>query len=334
MARVLDFCASPVYGRVDVVMAEVTKRERVQAALRGDMLDRPPFAFWHHFRPHGSARALADATLDFFGRFDLDIYKIMPDLPYPFPNGGISGPDHWHLLAPLAVTAGNFGRQLDTVRLVRAAVGPDVPVISTMFSPLTQVLEFAGTEGVRAAIADRPATLHGALAIVTDNLARLAAALIEGGADGIFFSVQGAGDGKLTAEQFAEYGRPYDMAVLNAASAGWLNVLHAHASHELQLASVLDYPVPVISWSDRLTGISLSRMREIAPQLTVMGGIHEHGVIGAGPAPAIEAEIADALAQTDHGRRLILAPGCSVNDDNPEQWLHAAREAIGRWADD
>jgi uroporphyrinogen decarboxylase len=311
-------------------MARITKRERVEAALRGEVLDRPPFVFWHHFRPHGSARALANATLDFFGRFDLDIYKIMPDLPYPFPNGGISGPDHWYLLAPLAVTAGNFGRQIDTVRLVRAAVGPDVPVISTMFSPLTQLMEFAGTAGVRDAIAESPATLHGALGVVTDNLTRLAAALIEAGADGIFFSVQGAGDGKLTAGQFAEYGRPYDMAVLNAASAGWLNVLHAHASHELLLESVLDYPVPVISWSDRLTGISLSRMRETAPTLTVMGGIQEHGVIGAGPASAIEAEIADALVQTDHGRRLIIAPGCSVDDDTAEEWLHAAREAAGR----
>lgn len=309
-------------------MGTMTKRERVRAALRGDRLDRPPFVFWHHFRPHGSARALAEATLDFFGRFDLDIYKIMPDLPYPFPNGGISQPDHWHLLAPLAVTAGNFGRQIETVRLVRAGVGPDVPVISTMFSPLTLLMEFASAERVRETISESSATLHGALAIVTDNLARLAAALIEAGADGIFFSVQGTGDGHFTAAQFAEYGRPYDMAVLNAAMKGWLNVLHAHAARDLLLDSVLDYPVPVISWSDRLTGISLSRMREAAPSLTLMGGINEQGVIATGPASAIEAEIADALAQTDQGRRLILAPGCSVSDDNAEEWLRAARAVV------
>lgn len=48
-------------------MARMSKRERVQGALRGADLDRPPFVFWHHFRPHGSARTLADATLDFFG---------------------------------------------------------------------------------------------------------------------------------------------------------------------------------------------------------------------------------------------------------------------------
>ena len=95
--------------------------------------------------------------------------------------------------------------------------------------------------------------------------------------------MQGAGDGKLTAGQFAEYGRPYDMAVLGAAAAGWLNVLHAHASHDLLLESVLDYPVPAISWSDRLTGISLSGMRAAAPGLTVMGGIHERNAIGTGP---------------------------------------------------
>jgi uroporphyrinogen decarboxylase len=35
----------------------------------------------------------------------------------------------------------------------------------------------------------------------------------------------------------------------------------------------------------------------------------------------------DALQQT-HGRRLILAPGCSVPDDCPDEWLRAARKAV------
>src|SRR5690349_18469725 len=127
-------------------MATMTKLERVHAALKGEPVDRPPFIFWHHFRPHGSARALAEATLDFFGRFDLDIYKLMPDLPYPFPHRSITRLDDWHLLAPVAIDAGTFGRQIDAVYRVRAEVGPDVPFVITMFSPLTEALYFAGSE--------------------------------------------------------------------------------------------------------------------------------------------------------------------------------------------
>jgi uroporphyrinogen decarboxylase len=308
----------------------MSKRERVVAALRGEDLDRPPFCFWHHFRPHGSGRALAEATLDFFGRFDLDIYKVMPDLPYPFARGGIARLDDWHLLAPLATGAGNFGRQIDAVRRVRAAVGPEVPVVSTLFSPLTEATNYSGAERLREHIAESPATVHGALAVIADNLARLAAALLEAGADGVYFAEQGVGNGIMTAAQFAEYGRPYDMMVLQACREGWLNVLHAHGERNLLIESVLDYPVAVISWSDRYTDIPLRRVWEALPDRTVMGGLHERGAITSGPAEAIAAEMADALAQTGGGRRLILAPGCSVPDDCPEEWLRVAREIVDR----
>jgi uroporphyrinogen decarboxylase len=44
----------------------------------------------------------------------------------------------------------------------------------------------------------------------------------------------------------------------------------------------------------------------------------------------IASEMQDALAQTSGGQRLILAPGCSVPDDNPARWLLTAREAVER----
>ena len=33
----------------------------------------------------------------------------------------------------------------------------------------------------------------------------------------------------MTAEEYMEYGRPYDLRVLEAAGDGWLNTLHATA---------------------------------------------------------------------------------------------------------
>jgi uroporphyrinogen decarboxylase len=307
-------------------MNQMTKAERVRAALRGDQLERPPFCFWHHFKPHGSARAMADATLDFFGRFDLDIYKVMPDLPYPFPRQSVTRLDDWHLMAPISTAVGTMGSQIDAIRRVRAAIGPDVPLIATLFSPLTEALYIAGAERLREHIAESPATVHGALGVISDNLARLGQALLAAGADGIFFSVQGAANELLPAAQFAEYGRPYDMAVLNACREGWLNVLHMHGEHSLLTDLLVDYPVAVLSWSDRITRISLSQMRELAPSRALMGGLHERGPITTGPAEAIRDEMTDALKQTNGGRGLILTPGCSVPDDCPEEWLRVARD--------
>jgi uroporphyrinogen decarboxylase len=311
-------------------MATISKRERVQATLRGETVDRPPLAFWHHFRPHGSARALAEATLAFFGAYDLDIYKIMPDLPYPFPHGGIQKLDDWHLIAPIDTDGGNFARQVEVVWRVRAAIGPDVPLISTLFSPLTEALYFAGAERFRLAIQEDPATVHGALATLTENLRRLGTEMLDAGLDGIFLSVQGVGNNTLSAAQFAEFGRPYDMTLLSAWREGWLNILHAHGEHDLLIEEVLKYPVAAFSWSDRFTGIPLRRVWDAVPEAAVMGGLHERGAVARGPADPIAAEMADALAQTDGGRRLILAPGCSVPDDTPDQWLRAARAAVDR----
>ncbi|MBV8821216.1 MAG: hypothetical protein JO123_00330, partial [Ktedonobacteraceae bacterium] len=41
----------------------------------------------------------------------------------------------------------------------------------------------------------------------------------------------------------------------------------------------------------------------------------------------LENEILSAVSQTK-GRRLILANGCSVPDDTPEEWLHTARRLV------
>ena len=80
---------------------EMTKTERVMAAVNGDEVDRVPVCFWHHFRPEGSGRRLAEATFNFFeATFDLDILKIMPDIPYPFPRRSVTKPDDWLLIEP------------------------------------------------------------------------------------------------------------------------------------------------------------------------------------------------------------------------------------------
>jgi uroporphyrinogen decarboxylase len=308
-------------------MPIMSRRERVEAALRGDELDRPPFCFWHHFRPAGSARALAEATVAFFSGYDLDIYKIMPDLPYPFPRQGIQSPNDWYLLAPLFTAAGNFGRMIDTIRRVRSAVGPDVPVVTTVFSPLAEALRFAGAERLRQHMQDDPVAVHGALGVIADNLTRLGVAILEADSDGLYFALQGAGDGILSAQQYAEFGRPYDLLVLNACREGWLNILHVHGERDVLIDEVLAYPVAAISWSDRLTGIPLERVWAAAPGKAVMGGLDERGAITHGPAEDIVAEMRDAIRQT-HGRRLILSPGCSVPDDCPDEWLRAARKAV------
>src|SRR5439155_11760938 len=112
--------------------------ERVQAALVGEHVDRVPFCFWHHFKPEGSGTRLAEMTMEFFReKFDLDIVKIMPDLPYPEPQPAITEPAQWLSLPRLGLDTPSFQQQLLCVRQLRARLGSDFPLILTLFSPLT-----------------------------------------------------------------------------------------------------------------------------------------------------------------------------------------------------
>ncbi|MGI8551376.1 MAG: uroporphyrinogen decarboxylase family protein [Dehalococcoidia bacterium] len=309
--------------------AAMTKRERVWAAINGHPVDRPPFLFWHHFRPHNVPGRLANSTLDFFGCFDLDIYKIMPDMPYPFPANSIREPDDWDLVAPLDPDAGNLGRMVETAALVRELAEPETPIVVTVYSPITEARRFAGgPEQLRRHLQESPAAVHQALGIIAENLAGYCAELLAAGADGIYYAVQGIAGGWLDEMQFREFARPYDLRVLSACSAGWLNVVHLHGDRDLMAGLALGYPGAVLSWEDRLTGVRLADLRDKVPDKALMGGIDERGAINHGDVGALKTEIRDALAQTDGGRRFILAPGCSVPDEISETHLERARAAV------
>ena len=90
----------------------MTRTERVQAAVHGAEVDRLPVCFWHHFQPDGSGRAMAEATLRFFDEeFDLDIAKVMPDIPYPFPKNSIASVDDWRLFEPIDPVRSRYFRR-------------------------------------------------------------------------------------------------------------------------------------------------------------------------------------------------------------------------------
>src|SRR5215203_3963192 len=120
----------------------MTRTERVQAAVDGSEVDRVPICFWHHFQPQGSGRAMAEATLRFFDdEFALDIAKVMPDLPYPFPKKSISSVGDWRLIEPIDLTRSRYIRErAESIAILRESLGFDTPVIMTVFSPLAEAI--------------------------------------------------------------------------------------------------------------------------------------------------------------------------------------------------
>ncbi len=308
----------------------MTASERVHAALKGEHVDRVPFCFWHHFKPEGSGSKQAAYTLDFFHQtFDLDIVKIMPDLPYPSEH--LIEAEQVRMLPKLDLNTPVFQEQLLCIRTLRAALGPDFPLIATHFSPLTQLFYIMGKEAAITALRKHPEPMLEGLGTIAANLNQLFTASIDAGASGIFFSCMGATNADLARAEYSTFGRPYDLQALAGAHNAWLNIIHIHAEpsqegDEIYFEDFIEYPVPVLSWSDRLTGPSLSEALTMTDKC-LMGGLAERGPLTHGSETEIENEILAAVTQT-RGRHLILANGCSIPDDNPEEWLHIARRLV------
>src|SRR5688572_730122 len=155
------------------LFGEMTKTERVMAAVNGDPVDRLPICFWHHFKPEGSGRKLADATFDFFySSFDLDIVKVMPDIPYPFARNAIEDVEDWRLLEPIDTQRSRYITQrVEAVRVLRERLGPDTPIVVTVFSPLAELMYFAKEKSLALDHARQsPAIVHRALGVIANNL--------------------------------------------------------------------------------------------------------------------------------------------------------------------
>jgi uroporphyrinogen decarboxylase len=70
------------------------KRERLQAAISGDKVDRPPAALWRHF-PVDDQRPedLAAATLEWQDLYDWDFVKVTPASSFCLMDWGVD--DEW-----------------------------------------------------------------------------------------------------------------------------------------------------------------------------------------------------------------------------------------------
>ena len=70
-------------------MKSMTSKERINAAIAGEPVDRIPASFWRHFyQNEDTPRGLADAMLLFQENYKWDFMKINPRGSYHFEDWG------------------------------------------------------------------------------------------------------------------------------------------------------------------------------------------------------------------------------------------------------
>ena len=326
----------------------ITHRDRIEAAVRGEKLDRIPIALWRHF-PYDdqTAEGLAQATIEFQRKFNFDLVKVTPTSGYPAEAWGaelkpadndegtreylsrpVQRPEDWHKLEPLDVTQGVFGRELKALRLIREGVGgPDVPVLQTIFSPLTIVKQLAGDLAFEH-LRKHPDELKAGLRVVAETTANFALKCLESGADGIFFATQLASRDLLSDDEYRAFGVEFDLPVLETVQGhAKLLVLHLHGlSPMFELAGI--YPVQIVNWHDRETSPSLAEGQKFFNKGAVLGGLNRSTTLPKGSPEDVRREVQDAIEQTG-GLRVITGAGCVAPVTTPEENLRAACEAVG-----
>ncbi len=328
----------------------MNKKERVDAALRGDAVDRVPASMWgHDFEREWNPNTLAEAMVESFTRYDWDYMKVNPRACYHVEGWGVkvrpSGEKYkapvfedtpirsssdWKRIRPLEPDQGALGEQLRALQIINHSVGYDAYFTQTIFCPLGVAHYLAGNnkQAVLNTIREDRNAMHAALRVITETFTTYAIACLEEGASGIFYATNGwASEGLLTADQYREFGEQYDLEFLDAIkSRSKFNILH-NCGTRIYFDLLASYPVQAISWATTLEGNPDLAEGKRRSGKAVMGGISEKTTLKDGSPDQVQEEVAKALEQTG-GRHFLLAPGCSIPPETPAKNLEAIRRAL------
>jgi len=324
-------------------MAQMSSLERIEAVLTGGAVDFAPVSLWRHFPERDqTAEALADVTLEWQSRFGFDFIKLMPpgdyatidwgaESSYQGSTGGtrqttkfpINRIEDWAKIKPVPIDRGRNREVIAAARLVNERLGGEIPVLQTIFSPLTIAMKLSDGK-VLNHMRQQPANVHEALAAITEVTRQMTATTLERGAYGIFFATQCATTDLVSIAEYREFGAAYDLQVLAAAGASRFTLVHIHGSN-IMFDEMKTYPAHALNWHDRRTTPTLAE-GQASSGLTVVGGMHEKDMATMTPQQAAD-QARDAIDSLS-ARHVMIAPGCVMPITTPEANVRAVVAAV------
>jgi uroporphyrinogen decarboxylase len=305
--------AQPIFGKV-AGRKPLTRKERVDRALAGRDVDRPPFTHWHHFGPQ-TAEVHAKATLDYHWKYKTDIVKVMSDFPYPKPEG------NWY---ELKVLDNPFPDQIRALELIKFGLNGDAYILETAFNPWQVAVKLSSKEEVFRLQQENPQRLLDALDVLTQSHINHAKRAFAAGASGILFSIANPNHKELSPADYARFSAPFDKRFFEATNSAKLNFLHLHWE-DAYVDQFVGFKAPVVNWSVQTSGVQVSTVRAKFPQ-TIATGIDEVKYKDLSLAQIREQWLA---ASSVAGGKFILTPGCSVPNDSTDDELFRLPQALG-----
>ena len=308
----------------------MNKKDRIRAAVLGEKPDCLPYSFWSHLPDVDlDPVLLADKTYQFYKTYDIDFIKTMNNGMYAIEDYGceidfsaiekggvakvvrtpIQCAADWEKLSVCPIDQGSLARELTYLKLLLEKVREEnVPVLFTIFSPITIADKLSGKQLLSHIAEGHGEAVHKALRVITETTANLAQQALRLGADGIFFASQMSTYDAMHSKEYVEYGKPYDLTVLEAASSGWFNTLHAHGNN-IMFEVLRDYPVAAFNWHAGETLPTLDEARALTGKC-LMGGLQRMDITNNNK-NEVQHQIFECLRMLG-GRNLILTPGCVI----------------------
>ncbi len=320
--------------------------DRLRAALLHEKTDRMPVSMWRHFPGfESSSEELARVHLAFQLRFDFDLMVFSPRYAYTAEPWGyvpseeldeqgravdahrpFSGLEKWPDLSVPRADEGVLGTVLDALGLTVRNLPHEVPLILTVYAPLTTAYLLRGEH--LAGDVDEDGCMSEELAAATDAIEETLADFCRRAlqvADGLYVISYFCGDQVIEDEEAGRRLMQRELSFVERFSdCERLLALHMHADHIL-FDDILEYPLDVLSWHDRWVKPSLRDAR-IKSDKVLMGGINESDTVHRETEAAVSLQVEDAISQVK-GKGLIVAPGGAIKLDTPVQNIRAVIRA-------
>jgi uroporphyrinogen decarboxylase len=323
----------------------ITKRERLQAAIEGEVADRPAVALWRHFPVDDQdPKALAEATAAFQQDFNFDFVKVTPASSFCVRDWGVEDEwlgstegtrkytrrvirdlKDWRKINVLDPGSGALKDQLTCLEILRQEVDSEVPIIQTIFSPLAQAKNLAGQEVLFDHLHRDPEFVEAGLNTITQSVLAFIDSVRSIDIDGIFYAIQHASYEFFDQQSYARFGETFDQVILASTEDFWLNVLHLHGK-SLMFDLAEKYPVQVVNWHDRETWPDLEEGKN-RTAAAVCGGISRETMVLGDP-QGIVREAKEAIDSMKGGRGFVLGTGCVVPVIAPRVNIKTAREIV------
>lgn len=294
----------------------MNKIELINAVLAGEKPKRIPASFWFHFdKDKIAGEAMAQAHLDYYYACDVDFLKVMNDNRYDMPPEMpvIEKPEDWAKLPKNPVSSPNYQKQISGLKILAEKLKDEAYFITTIFDPMATGNYISNRKVIEHLRENPSATMKG-LHAIAESLADFAAACIEAGAAGIYYSAQAGGIQKMTCEEHLRYMRPLEMIIWDAASSkGIFNLLHL-CGPGMYFDNYRNYPFDVVNWAVGEPGnFSIAEGKEFFKK-PGCGGLDNNGVIVSGSKEAIKQAVQKALNEGGE-TNFILGANCTVPSD-------------------